>query len=48
LNQSDKSDMKTASKYYKVIIDSNIWISFLLGKNLKGLQKHIDSQIITI
>ena len=40
--------MKKASKSYKIIVDSNIWISFLIGKNLKGLQNHIDSKFITI
>jgi uncharacterized protein len=40
--------MKKASKSYKVIIDSNIWISFLIGKHLRGLQNHIDSTEIKI
>jgi putative PIN family toxin of toxin-antitoxin system len=40
--------MKKASKSYSIIIDSNIWISFLIGKNLKGLQNHIDSQNLKI
>jgi putative PIN family toxin of toxin-antitoxin system len=40
--------MKKVSKFYKIIIDSNIWISFLIGKNLKGLQDYIDSDFIKI
>jgi hypothetical protein len=40
--------MKKAGKSYKVVIDSNIWISFLIGKSLKGLQKHINSKDIII
>ena len=40
--------MKKESKSYRVIIDSNIWISFLIGKNLIGLQNHIDSQKLKI
>ena len=40
--------MKKANKSFKVIVDSNIWISFLMGKNLKGLQEYIDSQTIII
>jgi len=40
--------MKKASKSYSIIIDSNIWISFLIGKNLKGLQNHIDTQNLKI
>lgn len=40
--------MKKADKTIKVIIDSNIWISFLIGKSLKDLQKYIDSQKILI
>jgi putative PIN family toxin of toxin-antitoxin system len=40
--------MKKASKSFKVIVDTNIWISFLIGKNLKGLQEYIDSQAIII
>jgi putative PIN family toxin of toxin-antitoxin system len=36
------------NKSFKVIVDSNIWISFLIGKNLKGLQAQIDSQFIKI
>jgi putative PIN family toxin of toxin-antitoxin system len=40
--------MKKENKSYKIIIDTNVWISFLIGKNLKGLQKHIDSSVIKI
>jgi len=40
--------MKRRSKKYKIIIDTNIWISFLIGKSLRGLQNHIDSQSIKI
>ena len=36
------------NKPFKVIIDSNIWISFLIGKSLKDLQKYIDSQKVLI
>ncbi len=40
--------MKKASKSFKIIVDTNIWISFLIGKSLKGLQVYIDSQIVLI
>lgn len=40
--------MKKASKSFKVIIDTNIWISFLIGKSIKGLQNYIDSDRICI
>jgi len=40
--------MKKANKSFKVIVDTNIWISFLIGKSLKGLQEYIDSQTIII
>jgi hypothetical protein len=40
--------MKKASKSFKVIVDTNIWISFLIGKSLKGLQEYIDSQTVQI
>jgi len=40
--------MKKASKSYKVIIDTNLWISFLIGKHLSGLQKYLDNQSIRI
>jgi uncharacterized protein len=48
LNLSGKRDMTMGNKFYKIIIDSNIWISFLIGQNLKGLQNLIDSQVIKI
>ncbi len=28
---------------WRVIIDTNIWISFLIGKHLAGLHRHINS-----
>jgi len=40
--------MKKESKTYRIIIDTNIWISFLIGKNLKGLQNYIDAQNLKI
>jgi putative PIN family toxin of toxin-antitoxin system len=40
--------MKRGSKSYSIIIDTNIWISFLIGKDLRGLQNYIDSQNIKI
>ena len=33
---------------YKVIIDSNIWISFMIGKTLRNLAHHIRNRHITI
>ena len=32
----------------RVLIDTNIWISFLIGKRLSGLHRHIDSGRIKI
>ena len=35
---------------YRVVIDTNIWISFLIGKQLVGLHRHVNGgriQIIT-
>lgn len=40
--------MKKANRTFKIIVDTNIWISFLIGKNLKGLQEYIDSQTVLI
>ena len=40
--------MKKASNAYKVIIDTNIWISFLIGKRLVGLHKYIYHKKIVI
>lgn len=31
------------NKTWRVVIDTNIWISFLIGKHLAGLHRHIDS-----
>jgi len=33
---------------YKVIIDSNIWVSFMIGKNLRRLVQYIRNEHITI
>ena len=33
---------------YKVIIDSNIWVSFMIGKNLRHLLQYIRNEHITI
>jgi len=33
---------------YKVVIDSNIWVSFLIGKNLRHLVQYVRSEQITI
>jgi len=33
---------------YRVIIDTNIWISFLIGKSLTGLVDHLYSGRIRI
>ena len=35
-------------KPWRVVIDTNIWISFLIGKRLSGLHRHIDSGRIEI
>jgi uncharacterized protein len=40
--------MKKTGKPSKVIVDTNIWISFLIGKSLKGLQHYIYSQSVVI
>ena len=40
--------MKKANKANRVIIDTNVWISFLIGKHLKGLNKIISSGTIQI
>jgi putative PIN family toxin of toxin-antitoxin system len=47
-NLLGKTGMKKANKSFKIIIDSNIWISFLIGKSLTRLQYYIDSQSIFI
>jgi hypothetical protein len=36
------------SKIIKIVIDTNVWISYLIGKSLKGLQNYIDDGIIQI
>ena len=33
---------------YKVVIDSNIWVSFLIGRTLRNLVQHIRNEQITI
>ena len=34
---------------YKVVIDSNIWVSFVIGKNLRNLIQYIQNeQIVTV
>jgi len=33
--------MKKADSAYKIVIDTNVWVSFLIGKNLAGLHKYI-------
>jgi len=40
--------MKRASRSFKIIVDTNIWISFLIGKSLKGLQNYIDNKTVVI
>jgi len=40
--------MKKDRKPFKVIVDTNIWISFLIGKSLTGLQQYIYSQSVII
>jgi uncharacterized protein len=40
--------MKKAGISYKIIVDTNVWISFLIGKSLKGLQYYIDNKKIII
>ena len=33
---------------YKVVIDSNIWVSFMIGKNLRRLVQYIRNEQVTI
>lgn len=33
---------------WRVVIDTNIWISFLIGKRLSGLHRHICDKQITV
>lgn len=40
--------MKKASKFFKIVVDTNVWISFLIGKSLTRLQYYIDSKSILI
>ena len=40
--------MKKANRSFKIIVDTNIWISFLIGKTLKGLQNHLDNKTVVI
>lgn len=37
-----------SSEPRRVVIDTNIWISFLIGKRLAGLHRHIDSGQIEV
>jgi hypothetical protein len=46
LDDNDKLELFNELKKSLYLVDTNIWISFLIGKNLKGLQKYIDSQTI--
>lgn len=38
----------TSPKTVKVIFDTNIWISFLIGKRLQSIKDQIDSRELTI
>jgi len=40
--------MERVNKTFKIIVDTNIWISFLIGKSLQGLQNYIDAKCISI
>jgi len=40
--------MSKENKRFNIIIDSNIWISFLIGKSLAGLQNHFSKDSIRI
>jgi len=44
----DKRDMLTEDKMYKVVIDTNIWISFLIGKSLQKLLDYILDERIMV
>ena len=48
LNLSENKGMKKANRSFKIIVDTNIWISFLIGKTLKGLQNYIDNKTVII
>jgi putative PIN family toxin of toxin-antitoxin system len=40
--------MKREDKSYKIIIDTNLWVSFLIGKHLKRLHTYIYNEKISI
>jgi uncharacterized protein len=48
LNLSGNKGMKKANRSFKIIVDTNIWISFLIGKTLKGLQNYLDNKTVVI
>lgn len=37
-----------ANKNVRVIVDTNVWISFLIGKRLSNLKQHIVEEKVTI
>ena len=39
---------KSSNKSIKVIFDTNVWISFLIGKRLSSIQNHISNGQISI
>jgi len=41
-------DTKKANNAYKVIIDSNIWISFFIGKSFYSLTKYIRNEQVAV
>ena len=48
LKLSGNKGMKKESRSFKIIVDTNIWISFLIGKTLKGLQNYLDNKTVII
>ena len=40
--------MKKENKQFRVIIDTNIWISFLIGKHIQGLLELLDKHIVKV
>ena len=36
------------TKNIRVIFDTNVWISFLIGKRLASIENHISTGLITI
>ena len=48
LKLSGNKGMKKVSRSFKIIVDTNIWISFLIGKTLKGLQNYLDNKTVII